>query len=117
LGHKFLRHIRRTSLIFHCISFENADTEYKDIYKTIRKELENFDEVLANKEEVIILTKTDVLDASDPKAIKESQKIIEKRVKYFEKLGKQVFTVTVLDDASVKNLKDNLVKLLRSKAD
>lgn len=101
LGHKFLRHIRRTKLILHCISFENEDA--MGVYKTIRNELETFDPVLAEKEEIIILTKTDVTD----------EKAIAKRVKEFKKLKKPVFTVTILDDGSVKELKDNLVKTLR----
>lgn len=101
LGHKFLRHIRRTKLILHCISFENENA--MDVYKTIRNELETFDPVLAEKEEIIILTKTDVVD----------EKAVAKRMKEFKKLKKPVFAVTILDDASVKELKDNLVKTLR----
>ncbi|MCC2630303.1 MAG: obgE [Candidatus Paceibacter sp.] len=101
LGIKFLRHIRRTKIILHCISFEVED--FEETYNTIRKELETFDEELGKKEEIIILTKTDV---TTPDVIKE-------REKFFKKLGKPVFTVTVLDDESVKDLKDNLIKILR----
>lgn len=104
LGHKFLRHIRRTKLILHCISFENEQPN--DVYATIRNELETFDDVLAKKEEVIILTKT---DTASPKAVAE-------RKKHFEKLGKPVFVATILDDEVVKTLKDGLVKILREKA-
>lgn len=101
LGHKFLRHIRRTRLILHCISFEVED--YKKEYEIIRKELEEFDQKLAEKEEVVILTKSDVAD----------EKEIKSRINYFNKIKKTVFAVTVLDDNSVKELKDNLVKILR----
>lgn len=101
LGHKFLRHIRRTALILHCISFEREDGD--DVYKTIRKELEIFDPVLAKKEEVIILTKTDVT----------TQEVVKKRIKDFKKKAKHVFAVSVLDDEAIKNLKDELVKILR----
>lgn len=103
LGHKFLRHIRRTSYILHCISFENENA--LEVYKTIRAELEAFDAELAKKEEVIILTKTDTV----------APKEIEKRLKQFAKKAKNVFSVSILDDASVKNLKDGLVKILRGK--
>jgi GTP-binding protein len=104
LGHKFLRHIRRTKLILHCISLENEDLDA--VYKTIRKELETFDKVLGQKEEFIILTKTDLVT---PAAVK-------KHIKHFEKMGKPVFAVTILDNDSVKDLRDNLVKILRQKA-
>lgn len=101
LGHKFLRHVRRTKLILHCLSLENENLE--EIYTTIRGELETFDPDLMNKPEVIILTKTDV---STPERIK-------KEVKAFQKICSYVFTVSVLDDEAVKELKDNLVKILR----
>ena len=101
LGIKFLRHIRRTKIILHCISLENEDLG--DVHKTVRKELESFDEVLGKKHEIIILTKTDTTDS----------KTITKWQKYFKKLKKEVLEVSILDDASVKDLKDNLVKILR----
>ena len=101
LGHKFLRHIRRTKLILHCISFENEDA--MEVYKTIRNELTVFDEELAQKDEIIILTKTDTVDAKE----------VKKRLTQFKKLKKPVFVVTILEDESVKELKDNLIKILR----
>lgn len=101
LGHKFLRHVRRTTLLLHCISLENEDIEAA--YQTVRTELQAFDKTLAQKEEVIILTKTDLVT---PAAVKTAAKI-------FEKKKQPVFSVSVLDDASVKALKDNLVKILR----
>jgi GTP-binding protein len=103
LGIKFLRHIRRTKAILHCISFENEDP--MEVYKTIRNELKTFDPVLSEKDEIIILTKTDTVDAKE----------IKKRMTEFKKLKKPVFVVTILDDESVKELRDNLVKILRAK--
>jgi GTPase involved in cell partitioning and DNA repair len=66
--------------------------------------LENYDKALLEKEEVIILTKTDLII---------DKKKIEKIKKDFEKLGKPVFTLSLYDDESIKNLIDGLVKLLR----
>ena len=37
------------------------------------------------------------------------------KVKEFEKLGKKVFTLSLYDDQSVKNFKDELVKILKNK--
>lgn len=101
LGHKFLRHIRRTKLVLHCISFEVEDWQKQ--YETIRAELGDFDPTLAEKPEVVILTKTDVADEAE----------IKKRLAYFKKKKKPVFAVTILDDEAVKSLKDELVKILR----
>jgi GTP-binding protein len=102
LGIKFLKHIKRTRMIAHLVSLENEKP--MEVYKQIRKELENYDKALVDKDEVIILTKTDLM---------EDNKKIEKIKKGFEKVGKSVFTLTLFDDASVKNFMDGLVKLLR----
>lgn len=102
LGVKFLKHIKRTKMIAHLVSFENEDM--MQMYKNIRKELENYDAELAKKDEIIILTKTDMAD----------EKTIAKTVKSFEKLGKPVLTMSAFDDESVKKVGDELVKILRS---
>lgn len=102
LGIKFLKHIKRTRMIAHLVSLENAKP--MEVYKEIRKELGTYDKTLLEKDEVIILTKTDMLDDA---------KKIEKIKKEFLKLKKPVFTISLYDDASVKKLIDELVKLLR----
>ncbi|MFA5773134.1 MAG: GTPase ObgE [Candidatus Paceibacterota bacterium] len=107
LGTKFLKHIKRTRMLAHLVSLEN--NEPLKVYKQIRKELGTYDKTLLEKEEVIILTKTDVLDFSSS----TTKKSFEKIKKDFEKLGKPVFTLSLYDDASVKKLTDGLVKLLR----
>lgn len=102
LGHKFLRHIKRTKVLLHCISLENEDVV--KAYKVIRKELKDYSEELAEKKEVIILTKTDLID----------EKKLVSTVKKIEKLNKNVLTATVYDNESMKKLKDDLVKILRN---
>ncbi len=102
LGHKFLRHIQRTKLILHCISLENEDI--KAAYETIRKELAAHSEELAQKREIIVLTKTDLVDADT----------LKKKVKEAQKFSKDVLTVSVYDDESIKQFSDNLIKILRS---
>lgn len=103
LGVKFLKHIKRTKMIAHLVSFENEDL--MQAYKNIRKELETYDADLGKKPEIIILTKTDMSD----------EKTIAKTVKSFEKLGKPVLTMSAFDDESTKKVGDELVKILRSK--
>lgn len=102
LGVKFLRHIKRTKMLAHLLSFEN--TNMLKAYKEVRKELEKYGNDLDKKEEIIILTKTDVVE--DPK-------IIEKRKKEFEKFGKKVFAISLYDDESIKNFKDELAKIFK----
>jgi len=110
LGVKFLKHIKRTKMIAHLVSFENEDM--MKTYKEIRHELKAYDEKtelgdqgLSSKEEIIILTKTDVV---------EDKKVIASTKKEFEKLGKKVFTLSLFDDASVKGFMDDLSKILKA---
>ena len=114
LGVKFLKHIKRTKMIAHLVSFENLSkgtTGMMKTYKEIRKELEAYDkknnlgeEGLSSKDEIIVLTKTDVV---------EDEKIIDKKKKEFEKLGEKVFVLSLYDDKSVKKFSDELAKILK----
>lgn len=108
LGVKFLRHIKRTRMLAHLISFENGNVA--KTYKEIRKELEKYDkkiklgrEGLSGKPEIIVLTKSDVVDA----------KSVAKKIKEFAKLKKPVLTISLYDDNSVKKFSDALAKLLQ----
>lgn len=102
LGIKFLKHIKRTRMLAHLVSLENEKP--MAVYKEIRKELGAYDKSLLEKEEVIILTKADLMD---------NEKKIEKIKNDFIKLGKPVFTLSLYDDKTVKKLIDGLVKFLR----
>jgi GTP-binding protein len=101
LGHKFLRHIKRTKRILHLISLEN--TALVETYKTIRKELEVYGQGLDEKEETIVLSKTDMTD----------EKGVLAAIKKLSKYNKDILTVTVLDDESIKIFSDEIVKRLR----
>ncbi|OHA18942.1 MAG: hypothetical protein A2836_03425 [Candidatus Taylorbacteria bacterium RIFCSPHIGHO2_01_FULL_45_63] len=101
LGHKFLRHIRRTKILLHCISLEEADIA--GAYKTIRDELKKYDAELAAKKEIILLTKADLFD----KAAITSAK------KKAEKLNKKVLVTSSTDAELIKKLSDSLVKILK----
>ncbi len=103
LGFKFLRHIARTRLLIHCISLESEDP-YED-YEVVRSELAAFEgDLIKNKPELIVLTKS---DTKEPKEI-------EKVIKLFKKKGmSDIAVVTVLDDGSVKALQDAIVRALR----
>ena len=107
LGHKFLRHIRRTRLLIHCISLEseNSPEEMVKKYKIIRDELGEYDKALLEKPEIIVLTKSDMLD------VKEIKKIITK----LKKLNKEIIVTSAYDDNTIKEFSDFLIKKLESK--
>ena len=65
LGMKFLRHIERTSILFHLVSAE-SENPVRD-YKTIRKELGTYNKALTAKKEFLFLSKTDMVSPADAK--------------------------------------------------
>ncbi len=100
LGHKFLKHVKRTKVLFHLISLENEDVV--SVYQTIRKELEAFGQGLTEKKEVIILTKTDMVPKTTITAAKKALK----------KFNSDILTVSVLHDEAVEKLGEELVARL-----
>jgi GTP-binding protein len=60
LGHEFLRHIERTAVIVHLIDSYNDDIA--GAYKTIQKELSEYDVDLSSKPQIVVLNKIDGLD-------------------------------------------------------
>lgn len=101
LGHKFLRHISRTKVLLHCISCEHEDP--KKAYRVIREELKKYDPALLDKTELILFTKTDLID----------EKTLKSHIKAFEKTHEHVLTLSIVDDGSIKVLSDELVKIMR----
>jgi GTP-binding protein len=102
LGDKFLKHIRRTKSLIHCISVENDDVE--KAYETVRTELSLYDKSLLEKPECIVLTKLDTVSPDT------AQELIKKlKLKH-----QHVFGVTILDDESTSFLKKELLGLLEN---
>ncbi|MBR5337304.1 MAG: GTPase ObgE [Lachnospiraceae bacterium] len=97
LGHEFLRHIERTRMMIHIV--DAASTEGRDpvadIY-AINKELENYDEVLAKKPQVIAANKIDAL-GGDSEAL-------DKLRSEFEPKGIKVFPMSAVTGEGVKEL-------------
>jgi GTP-binding protein len=103
LGHKFLRHVKRTKLLLHLVSLENEDVE--SVYKSIRAELEKYGNGLPEKREIIILTKTDLVE---PDKIAAARKILSA-------YSPDVWEVSVYDDEAVKLFSQNVIKELQKK--
>lgn len=101
LGHKFLRHTQRTKMLLHCISLEDEDVA--GAYKTIRDELGVFDTGLLEKDEWVVLTKSDLVDAAVA---------VEKKA-LVEAYAKNVYVVSALDEAGIKELQDALTAYLQ----
>ncbi len=66
LGLKFLRHAMRTKILAHVIDMGAYEGRNPiDDYKIIRNEIENYNDKLKNKQEIIIANKMDLPNAKD----------------------------------------------------
>ncbi|MES2314831.1 MAG: GTPase ObgE [Patescibacteria group bacterium] len=107
LGHKFLKHVKRTKILLHLVSLENK--ALVGTYKTVRKELEKYGHGLTDKKEILILSKTDTVTGT-PTEIAKKIKAAKTALK---KYNKNILEVSILDDASLKKLADQIVVLIR----
>ena len=79
LGDKFLKHVERCGALIHLIDATAEDVVTP--YKTIRHELENYSETLAQKPELVVLNKADaVLPEEMADKVKKLKKTTKKEV-------------------------------------
>ena len=99
LGHEFLRHIERTKVIIHIV--DAASTEGRDpvadIY-AINKELENYNEEIAKRPQVIAANKIDAIYEDG-----EENPIVRIRNE-FEPQGMKVFPISAVSGEGLKEL-------------
>jgi len=96
LGDKFLKHVEKTRILIHCIDIQSVNL-IKD-YETIRGELGIYSKILLEKKEIVLLTKSDLLE----------EKQIEEKLKIAKKANKDAFTVSIYDEDSILSLKKTI---------
>jgi GTP-binding protein len=102
LGHEFLKHIERTTILAHILDIMPADgSDPAENYKTVRSELERHSEALARKQEVIIANKIDL----DPNG-----RIVQD---LRNKLDKDVHSVSAVTGEGIKQLSELLWKKVK----
>jgi len=69
LGHRFLGHVERCAAVLHLVD-ASADDPIGN-YKTIRKELIDYDGGIEDKPEIVVLSKCDALDGDTIELVKE----------------------------------------------
>ena len=100
LGHKFLRHIERTSVLLHVL--DAADEKAKDNYEIISKELALYKEDLAHRTQILVLNKKDIVDESE----------IDTLTNYFHKYCPIVMWISGETGEGIDNLKEAIVSTL-----
>lgn len=92
LGIKFLKHIEKVKLLLHLVPADSEDV-VKD-YQVVRNELEKYNPELLKKEEIILLTKTDLIEEKD----------VKNKIKILKKFKKPIFPISIHDWDSIKKL-------------
>jgi len=103
LGIRFLRHVERTSTLFHFISADSEDPIGD--YKTIRGELKAYNPALLEKPEYIFISRSDLV----------TEKELASIVKKVEKLKKPCQAVSSIEDKSVERVRVLLNTLNKAK--
>lgn len=100
LGHDFLRHIKRCSIIVHVVSMSGERDPIED-YKLINKELKQYDELLANKKMIVVASKMDEDGA------------YELKEKFDKELGINSIGISALTHEGLKELIYKIVQTLK----
>ncbi|MFW2365332.1 MAG: GTPase ObgE [Desulforhopalus sp.] len=100
LGHKFLRHIERTSILLHVL--DSSDEMVRDNFTTISEELRLYKEELAGRTMILVLNKIDLIEAIECGALE----------KHFQQLVQNVITVSAQTGEGLERLKELLVETL-----
>jgi len=104
LGHQFLKHVERTRTLVHLLEIDPIDSSNPaEHYKKIRTELSEYSSVLAEKTELIVLTKTDLLSEEDIAVVKEM---------FEEETGKNVLCISSIDGRNLKELVSKITEML-----
>ena len=103
LGPAFLRHVQRCKVLLHVVDGSSEDPIGD--FNTIQKELKNYDPVLAEKPQVVVLNKCDISE------VQESQQDLMAKLK--EAAGhSRVLSISAATSENVKELMGRLKKFV-----
>ena len=105
LGHYFLRHIERNSILLYIISVDSKNVK-KD-FEVLKKELIKYNPELADKDFIIAFSKSDLMDEE---LLQEFQNILKKE---FKSIPFTIFSSVSL--YGINSLKEMLWKILNQK--
>ena len=106
LGDRFLRHVERTKIILHLVDVSSfSERDPVSDYEIINRELENYNEDLARRPQIVVATKTDSLDEPER---------LENLKKQARKDGKPFFAISSVTNTGVQELVFDVAKLLTS---
>ena len=105
LGTRFLGHVERTSVLLHLIDITGDDIVQS--YKTIRNEVEKYDDILANRPEIIVLNKSDALG---DELSEDQRQMLEKAI------GKEVYLISAVTKEGVDKVLSKALGYIQGEA-
>ncbi|MEA1938021.1 MAG: GTPase ObgE [Pseudomonadota bacterium] len=104
LGDHFLRHVERTGALLHLIDVTSEDVAGD--WRVIREELEQYGHGLADKPEIVALSKCDALSEED---------IAEKSAILTRAAGRDVFALSAVSGLNVRSALQTLEEYIRAR--
>ncbi len=102
LGHQFLRHVERTTILLHIIDAANEEDQPFADYQILVRELEAYNEELRDRTHLIVLNKIDCIDADRLQEVKTM----------FTDRGMRVLAVSAKEKTGIDSLKEYLADIL-----
>ena len=104
LGHYFLRHVERVRLILHLVDVSQSDgRDFIEDYRIINKELKKYSEELAKTPQIIVLSKSDLID----------EELLNERIERFKKeINLPFIVISCATYKNVEELKNKTLELL-----
>ncbi len=100
LGHRFLRHIERTSVLLHVVDM--ADDGAKENYHTIASELALYKEELADRTQILVLNKKDLM----------IEEIEEELVEYFSQFISNILLISAETGEGLDELRERVMEII-----
>jgi GTP-binding protein len=104
LGIKFLGHVERAGILLHLV--DGTQEDVVGAYKTIRKELKSYSDVLAEKDEIVALNKCDALT---PAEIKTKSAALKKASK-----KKKIYAISAITGDGVEEVLREMMKVIEA---
>jgi GTPase len=102
LGHQFLRHIERTSILLHLIDVSRDDGQPYEDYQVLARELAAYKRELLDRKHLVVLNKIDLVDEERLTEVKQQ----------FTGLNLPIVTISAEEGDGLESLKELLADLL-----
>lgn len=102
LGHRFLKHVERTRFLVHILSIEDIDdSDPWSGFELVNKELRKFNQELAEREQIEVINKIDLVSGERLEALK----------KRAEKDGRRVYFISAKENINIEPLVEEMWRL------